>query len=997
MSNEAKKPLFTKKEKKKQGKSAPKTKSQTRWKIIIADDEPEVHDVTKLALQKFRFQDKGLTFLSAYSGREARHLVQEHPDVAVILVDVVMEEADAGLKLINAIRNELQNSLVRIILRTGHPGQAPVKEVMLAYDINDYKLKTELTAQRLFVTVVAALRSYHDLMLVEANRKNLTDTYVNLEREAAERKQVEEALRESESLIHLIIDTVLDAVITIDNRDIITGWNAQAHATFGWSQQEAIGQLLSDTIIPYQFREAHQRGIEHYMATGEGPILNKRIEITALHRDGHEFPVELAISPIVSGETVAFSAFIRDISERKQLQQQIQESLERRTRQVQTSTEIAQEIAAATALDELFRRVVNLVQTHFGYYHAHAYTLEENNLVMQEGTGDVGRQMKEAGHKIALAAEQSLVARAARSGEPVLIPDVLQEPGWLPNRLLPKTKSELAVPIKLGEEVLGVLDVQSDTIDGLSGEDQVLLLGSCGQIAVAIHNRRVEVEREQAQKELLRLGLVVEQSLEGVAIADMSGHIQFVNPAWARIHGYSVEELPGEHLSVFHTKKQLHDEVESFNRQVMLTGAHQGEVGHMRKDGSIFPTWMTVMLLKDAAGKPIGLSAAAQDITDRKRTEAELQERLNELGALHRATSREGWQALRQAAALPEGYLFDQIDVQPAGELWVPELEMAVEGKTLITTQSTSEEDQPGTTVAPLLIYDETIGALGVYDDPQNPLSPDEVALVESVSEQVALALEGARLFEQTQNALAQTEALYAGSNRIVRGGTVEEILVALVESTTIRRFDRASIMVFDKVWDELPPETVTTAAVWEREESLVRFPPGTRYELKQIPAMYIVERDKPTFVQDVTTDERVDNNMRDLFEHLGIRSVVVFPLIAGGQWFGLLTVQSGSLVELSEEQVRRINSLSNQAATVIQNRRLFAQTQAQAEQERKVRMITDKIQRGVDRDSILRIAQEEIRQMLSVSKSVAQIGTQEQLLSRLQNQSEQNGKNQDT
>lgn len=187
-----------------------------------------------------------------------------------------------------------------------------------------------------------------------------------------------------------------------------------------------------------------------------------------------------------------------EIAERHRLEQHVNESLQRRTRQVQTSTEIAQEIATSPKPDELFRQVVNLVQKQFGYYHAHVYTVEEDHLVMQEGTGEAGQKLKQAGHKIRLRAEKSLVAHAARSGEPVLVSDVYQEPNWLPNPFLPETKSEIAVPIMLRNEILGVLDVQNDTVDSLGQEDQILLMGLCGQIAVAIHNRRLEAERRRA-------------------------------------------------------------------------------------------------------------------------------------------------------------------------------------------------------------------------------------------------------------------------------------------------------------------------------------------------------------------------------------------------------------------------------------------------------------------------------------------------------------------
>lgn len=143
------------------------------WKVLVVDDEEEVHAVTKLVLADFSYEDKRLLFLHAYSGREARKLIAEHPDTAVVFLDVVMEKNNAGLELVRHIREELKNSFARIILRTGQPGQAPAEKVIIEYDINDYKEKTELTAQKLFTTMVASLRSYRDILTIEANRKGL--------------------------------------------------------------------------------------------------------------------------------------------------------------------------------------------------------------------------------------------------------------------------------------------------------------------------------------------------------------------------------------------------------------------------------------------------------------------------------------------------------------------------------------------------------------------------------------------------------------------------------------------------------------------------------------------------------------------------------------------------------------------------------------------------------------------------------------------------------
>lgn len=148
-------------------------KSTEKWKVLISDDESSIHDISVLALKDIEYDNRKLEFLHAYSAEETISILKQHPDTALLLLDVVMESDSAGLDAVERIRNELGNTFVRIILRTGQPGQAPEHEVIQKYDINDYKEKTELTAKKLFTTVISALRSYHDIMRLERSRKGL--------------------------------------------------------------------------------------------------------------------------------------------------------------------------------------------------------------------------------------------------------------------------------------------------------------------------------------------------------------------------------------------------------------------------------------------------------------------------------------------------------------------------------------------------------------------------------------------------------------------------------------------------------------------------------------------------------------------------------------------------------------------------------------------------------------------------------------------------------
>lgn len=144
------------------------------WNLLIVDDEPDVHATTKLVLGDFEFEGRKLNFLSAYTAKEAETVLRERNDIALTFLDVVMETNHAGLDLADIIRNDIGNRFIRIILRTGQPGEAPEKKVIAEYDINDYKNKAELTSQQLYTCVYSALRSYRDLMVIDKNREGLS-------------------------------------------------------------------------------------------------------------------------------------------------------------------------------------------------------------------------------------------------------------------------------------------------------------------------------------------------------------------------------------------------------------------------------------------------------------------------------------------------------------------------------------------------------------------------------------------------------------------------------------------------------------------------------------------------------------------------------------------------------------------------------------------------------------------------------------------------------
>jgi PAS domain S-box-containing protein len=172
-------------------------------------------------------------------------------------------------------------------------------------------------------------------------------------------KRSEAELRKTEERTRLIIDTALDAVVTMDAAGTITSWNKQAEVIFGWNPSEAIGRRMSEVIIPLDQRAAHERGLRHFLATGEGPLLGRRIEVTAIRRGGAEFPVELEAIPMKSGGDWIFSAFIRDITESKRAEEKLRDSELNLRRMTETIPEMLWSATADGAIDYCNTRLLD--------------------------------------------------------------------------------------------------------------------------------------------------------------------------------------------------------------------------------------------------------------------------------------------------------------------------------------------------------------------------------------------------------------------------------------------------------------------------------------------------------------------------------------------------------------------------------------------------------------------------------------------------------------
>jgi len=282
------------------------------WKVMIIDDDEGVHEVTRFILDDFVFQDKPIHFISAFSAEEAKSLLEKHSDVALIFLDVVMEQEDSGLNVAKYIRDTLKNKFAQIVLRTGQPGKASEKSVIVNYEINDYKLKAELTDTQLFAVTVTGLRSYQELIALEDNKASLKQINKQLQEEIEERRRTEEKLL----VTQFSVDNAADAIFWIASDAQILYANKAAHSSLGYQP----GELCSIAVHELEPDFPAQAWAEHWTEMKR----RKCFTFDSHHKtkNGNTFPVEITLNYMLINGIEYNCAFVRDITDRKRIEEE---------------------------------------------------------------------------------------------------------------------------------------------------------------------------------------------------------------------------------------------------------------------------------------------------------------------------------------------------------------------------------------------------------------------------------------------------------------------------------------------------------------------------------------------------------------------------------------------------------------------------------------------------------------------------------------------------
>jgi PAS domain S-box-containing protein len=843
-----------------------------------------------------------------------------------------------------------------------------------------------------------------------------------------ERVQAEAETKRLASIVENSQDFI--AMATPDGRASYV--NPAGLEMIGYTLEEALASLDISSSQPDLPPEALETAMKEGVWSGETDLA---------HKDGHRIRILQVIAAVKdeTGDIQHFTTVARDITERVQAEEEIL----KRAVELQTVAEVSTATATILEPGELLQTVTDLTKSNFGLYHAHIYLLDEveDTLVLASGAGEAGQQMVAEGWQIPLEREASLVARAARTRQGVIANDVREAPDYMPNPLLPDTRSELAVPMIVGDRLLGVLDVQSDRANHFTDEDVQIQTTLAGQIATALDNARLFEEQQQseerfrglyeasplgiilndyetgdyleandafvemfgysleelnqlsywdltpqkyepdeqeqirsmeetrrygpyqkeyihkdghhipvvlngvlvtdhkgrkliwstvadityrmeAEQELRRLGIAVEQSVDGIAVADMDGNIQFANPAWAQMHGYSVKEILGKPLNIFHTEEQMQQDVGPFNKQVIATGAHQAEIGHVRKDGTAFPTWMSTTVLTDEEGKPVGLVGTARDISEQKEAEQTRQENEERFRDVALSTSDWVWEVDAQGRYTycsekvldVLGYTAEEMLGKTPFDA-MPEEEAArvgeIFGEIVANKQPIVDLENRNITKDGREVYLLTNG-VPILDGEGNLLGYRGVD--KDITERVRAERERERFTTQLSTAAEIASQVSA----ILDPDELLNTVIALLKE----RFNLYYAHFYRL--DEAAGELVLSAGYGKPGRTMLKKGHSIPLDREQSLVAQAARGKKSVVVHDVTQDP--DFMPNPLLPDT--KSEVAVPLISGGQVLGVFDVQHDKTNYFTEGDLNVFSSLAGQVATALRNASLFERLQ---------------------------------------------------------------------
>ncbi|HTP10234.1 MAG TPA: histidine kinase N-terminal 7TM domain-containing protein [Anaerolineae bacterium] len=649
-----------------------------------------------------------------------------------------------------------------------------------------------------------------------------------------------------------VVASMTDVVVVIDLQNRIVDINPAGQQALGRTAADIIGQPVervfsnwSELVERYRdMPEVHEE-IALPAAAGTGPDQNY---------------FDLRVTPISdrNGRVTGRLIVLRDITQGR-LAESLSDSekrMRRRAAQLQTVAEVARATTSERNLAELLPLVTRLIGERFNFYHVAIFMLDKDGeyAVLQAASSEGGQQMLGQGHRMKVGT--GIVGSVAGSGLARSVTDVDQDTAFVANPNLPLTRSEMALPLKVRNQVIGVLDVQSAQATAFAEEDAALLATLADQVATAIENA---------------------QSFERVAT------------------------LAEENRRLLETSERAVAELNTLTRRLTAEG---WEAYFTQQRGEI--------IIEDV---------------------------------------------------LPE-FITERMDL--------PVFDQAIQGKGLVMSN-----DDRSSIGLPITLRGEVIGTIGLEAaEARRAWSEDDVTILENVAERVSIALDNVRLFEQTQLALSETEQLYNIGVHINTADTFEDLLQAAITPSVATGASSAGIWLFELDEAERPAR-MEFAVSWTREGN-PPLPLGTRLRVADYPSstLWLNDTGQPSFIGNIEQDERVDRQLRVMFQRINIAATAFMPLTLGGRWVGLIIVSWREPHEFTAGEQRMYQSIASQVAVAVENRRLFEQVERRAQREARLNQIAQQLRQTTDIHSILQTATEQISLALDTSHAQARLGT---------------------
>ncbi len=798
------------------------------------------------------------------------------------------------------------------------------------------------------------------------------DLYQNvenaLEKRIAQERQLRQGLLESENRFKSLVNHIPGTVYRCAPDEAYTMYfmSEQIQTLSGYPASDFIGNKVRSyaSIIYEADREIVDTAIQRSIESRNAYIIEYRI----VRADGGLAWVGERGQAVYDekGVPLWLDGVLFDITAQKTAE----EALAKRARELQAVADVSAAISTTLQPTTLLQKVCDLTKERFQLYHAHIYLLDEigRTLVLAAGAGEVGQKMVAQGWKIPVEQQNSLVARAARSRRGVIVNDVRSEPGFLANVLLPETRAELAVPIIVADELLGILDAQADRVNYFSDEDIIIQTTLATQIGVAIQNARSFATSEAARQELsLLTRRLIHEGWESYLTHQEKPELR-VAVGQAPPNGQAYKQplvVQGEKIGSL-----VLAEPQDFSQEAaeMIAAVAERLSSHIETLRLTEQTELALAQAEEQARRLAALNEMATALNEAQETAEIFQIAVDQ--ALHIVRGEyvsAGMLSENRTAITIMAVSGAETAVSVGANLYLdeePDLATAVREARLISrTTAEAGDEWASSIIAPLVTSSRVLGVITIGSRQPNAFTLNDENLLRQVAALVSSTIENRYLFEETENRAEQLAAINRTAQALSQYLDRNELLEAAYQQ--IRQI--VPLDAFFMAFYDPETNTVDNPIIYEdgqRSEHYNRLLNPNSYTYRAITG------GQPFLVH--LTREEAEAIRQDSSRLIGIKgtsnfpvSLIFVPLFVGQHVIGSISVQSYQYDAYTQADLNLLDGVCRYLAVSLENVRLFQQAQERARREQLLREITAKVRSSADVDTVMRTAVQEIGRTL--------------------------------